>query len=367
MGWKIILSCPVVIFFSVTLLLAQRKTENVFLITIDGLRWQELFSGADKSLLNPEDGGVEDVQRLQEKFWRETPQDRRVALMPFFWQELMKQGIVYGNRDLGSDVKVTNEHRISAPGYAEILAGHAQKEIVSNARKQIQSTTILEFVRKELRLERDQVAVFASWDVIPFVVSKEPGAIYCNAGYTLVADGELTEFQNCLNKIQQDAPSPWNSVRLDVFTFYHGMEYIRKHEPRVFYFAFGETDDWAHDKRYDRVLEAAHRTDTYLKQLWQWVQSTPTYRDKTSLVITTDHGRGGSKNRGWTSHGKKVDGAEYTWVAVVGPDTPPMGELSNTGVVYQKDIAATIATLLGLDFKKVAPDCGSPLPLAIQQ
>lgn len=365
--WRMVLACYLLTSFSAVLLLAQPKTENVFLITIDGLRWQELFTGADSSLMNEKRGGVQTVERLEERFWRETAQERREALMPFFWKELMKNGLVYGNRNLGSEVMLTNEYRVSLPGYAELLAGFAQKEIVNNDPKQIQATTILEFVQKELRLDKDKVAVFASWDRFPYAVSKESGAIYCNAAYTAVVDEKLTERQRFLNKLQEEALSPWNGVRLDAFTFYHGMEYVKKHKPRLFYFAYDETDDWAHSGRYDRVLEAAHRVDMYLKELWQWVQSASQYRDKTSFVIATDHGRGSSDTDAWKSHGKKVEGAEYVWVAMAGPDTPKLGELSNTGTVYQKDIAPTIAQLLGLDFKKIAPDCGAPLPLAIKR
>ena len=60
----------------------------------------------------------------------------------------------------------------------------------------------------------------------------------------------------------------------------------------MLYLALGETDDWAHDGRYDRVLETYARTDDYLKQLWTWLQSQPEYRGRTHLLITTDHGRG---------------------------------------------------------------------------
>jgi len=34
------------------------KTKNVILITTDGLRWQEVFTGAEQQLLNKEHGGV---------------------------------------------------------------------------------------------------------------------------------------------------------------------------------------------------------------------------------------------------------------------------------------------------------------------
>ena len=40
-------------------------------------------------------------------------------------------------------------------------------------------------------------------------------------------------------------------------------------------FVNGETDDWAHDGRYDRVLEAYARSDRYLAQLWTWLESQP--------------------------------------------------------------------------------------------
>ncbi|MBI2477166.1 MAG: AP protein, partial [Planctomycetia bacterium] len=40
---------------------ADRHTTNVVLITIDGLRWQDLFTGADERLINRENGGVREV------------------------------------------------------------------------------------------------------------------------------------------------------------------------------------------------------------------------------------------------------------------------------------------------------------------
>jgi hypothetical protein len=50
------------------------------------------------------------------------------------------------------------------------------------------------------------------------------------------------------------------------------------------------------------------------------------------------------------NHGRDVDGAEEMWVAVIGPDTPALGERRNATSVTQAQIAATIAALLGLDY-----------------
>ncbi len=363
---KTVILIQIVVIFLSGILYGQQKTENVFLITIDGLRWQELFTGAEKRLIDEEKNWVKDAQDVEAKFWRESPQERREALMPFFWRELVKHGIVYGNRHLESDVKVTNDILISYPGYAEILTGFSQNEITSNKGIQNPSTTILEFLKNELVLEEDKIAAFASWDVIQYIVSKEPGAIFCNAGFQPVYDEPLNETQQILNILQSEMPRMWKTVRYDAFTYYQGMEYLKKHKPRIFYFSFGETDDAAHDRRYDHVLEAAHRTDKYLMELWHFAQADTQYRNKTTFVITSDHGRGSGEADEWASHRKNIEGSDFIWIAVIGPDTPNKGELSKTATVYQKDIASTIAALFGLDFSKVAPDCGPPLPLALQ-
>jgi hypothetical protein len=69
---------------------AELKTKNVFLITTDGLRWQEMFTGAEEALLNQTNGGVCRRKRHPEKIWRETPEERRKALLPFIWSESLQ-------------------------------------------------------------------------------------------------------------------------------------------------------------------------------------------------------------------------------------------------------------------------------------
>src|SRR5436190_22473905 len=75
---------------------ADLKTKNVFLITTDGLRWQEVFTGAEELLLNKTNGGVSDVGGLKKRFGRETPEERRKALLPFLWSEVAVKGQIYG-------------------------------------------------------------------------------------------------------------------------------------------------------------------------------------------------------------------------------------------------------------------------------
>src|SRR5207253_1004234 len=93
------------------------KTENVIMITIDGMRWQEIFGGADSALLNGYYGGVQDLNMTRGRFWRPTPEARREAMMPFFWSVIASQGQIFGDPDHRCDAMITNTKKISYPGY----------------------------------------------------------------------------------------------------------------------------------------------------------------------------------------------------------------------------------------------------------
>lgn len=115
------------------------------------------------------------------------------------------------------------------------------------------------------------------------------------------------------------------------------------------YFAFDETDDFAHGGEYGAYLNAAHYTDRFISELWNYIQSDPAYKNKTTLVLTCDHGRGDNAED-WKHHGQKIPVADQIWFAVLGPDTPPVGEMKGESQFYQNQIAKTFAAFLGLNY-----------------
>jgi phosphoglycerol transferase MdoB-like AlkP superfamily enzyme len=115
------------------------------------------------------------------------------------------------------------------------------------------------------------------------------------------------------------------------------------------YFAFDETDDFAHGGEYAAYLNAANYTDGFIGQLWNYIQSEPQYKDKTTLIIAVDHGRGVTSEE-WKHHGTKIEHADEIWLAVMGPDTPATGEAKTDSQYYQNQIAKTLAAFLALDF-----------------
>src|ERR1035437_10675633 len=85
----------------------SHKTTHVVGVMTDGLRWQEVFQGAELALMTKENG-VSKVDDLKATFWRDTAEDRRSVLMPFLWSVVAKDGQIYGNRTRGSEASVTN-------------------------------------------------------------------------------------------------------------------------------------------------------------------------------------------------------------------------------------------------------------------
>ena len=344
---------------------SPNRTENIVLVTADGLRRQEVFAGIDKSLMHAEKAGMKNASRLRDKLWHDSAAERRKRLLPFFWGELARQGVILGNRNAGSTVRLSNSIRLSYPGYSEILTGRAQDDVIrGNDEIQNPSPTVLEMFRRHWGLPRNQVALFASWRFFRFIGEHTPGSVFINAGYRALEGSGHSAQAKQFSRMQFDLLTPWTNIRHDYFTFELAMEHLRKAKPRFLYIALGETDDWAHEGRYDRVLETAGYFDRCLARLWETLQSMPRYKDKTSLVVTTDHGRGGTIDN-WTGHGSSVEGSELIWIAAIGPDTAALGEASHPEPYFQRDIAPTLLQLAGVDYREFEGVEGKPISLIV--
>ena len=347
-----------VLFLAVILLsnLIQRlnaQTEEapkIILITIDGFRWQELFNGADKDLIS-NNLYVQNPNQLKDVFWNDTRIERRKKLMPFLWSSVKEMGQIHGNRSVGSKMDLTNEYWFSYPGYSEILTGKADERIQSNDKINNPNKTILELANN-LTQYNGKVGAFGSWDVFPFIINEERSGIHVNAGFKIAEAVDLTNKEKFLNDLQAKIPRPWYSVRHDAFTHYYALEYMKRTHPNLIYIAYGETDDFAHDGNYEAYLKSAHTTDSFIKELWNFVESDSYYKGNTTLIITTDHGRGTLPLDTWRDHGKDTDGADEVWVIAFGKGIRPLGEIKVKEQLYTNQIAASIAELLNIELAK---------------
>jgi hypothetical protein len=345
-----------------------RNSEDarVVLVMTDGMRWQEVFRGADESLLTPERYfDKRDVSALKERYLAATAEERRQKLMPFLWSTFVPQGQIYGDRDAGSDAYVTNGFNFSYPGYSETLTGHGDKRIDSNDDRPNPNLTVLAWLSRQTGFQGG-VAAFGAWHVIANAVNPEK-CVSCmvNAGYDRVDMSPMTNGMKLLNGIKANSPRVWEDEAYDAPVFETALEYIRAKKPRVVFLSLGETDEWAHAGNYGEYLESAHRVDGYMKRLWDELQAMPEYKGKTTMILLVDHGRGSAPEE-WKSHGQKVPESKYIFMGFMGRDVPRLGVRSGVAPVTQSQVAATLAKYLGLDWNSQEKQAGQPIAAAVK-
>ena len=358
---------------------------NLVLVTLDGVRWQEVFRGLDQRLADNKDFNLLG-EALTTRFEAATPQDSAAKLFPFLHTVVATEGTLIGNRDAHSCAHVTNPWTISYPGYNEILTGAADLAIDSNEAKPNPNVSFLEWLNKEVAPFKGKVLAFGSWDVFPAILNSERSGIPVDVKMKASTAGEDAQL---LGRLSADLPVMWPAIRYDAFTHRAALQALHDKKPRVLYIAYGETDDFAHDGHYDQYLLAAHRTDRFLGELWDTLQSEPQYRNNTVLFITTDHGRDAGPLASWQNHASSASladhqkslaaydetsvGADAVWMAAIGAGVPARGPIATTSCAGSNQIAATLLQLLGLQPKQFSAQAGvaiteflSGLPLLAQ-
>jgi hypothetical protein len=336
------------VFIALSILInaqTRTKTENIVIVTMDGMRWEEVFGGVDGELMKDK-SFTRDSAGMAKAFWTDDAGERRKKLFPFFWSTIVQNGQLYGNRHAENKIDNANPYWFSYPGYNEIFTGYPDTAVNSNDKIVNKNENVLEYINKQ-KGYKGKVAVFSTWDCFPYILNTWRSGVYVNA------DVDTLKFNDnnlrLINDIQFLTTKPIG-VRPDVLTYVAGREYLKSYKPKVLYIAFDETDDFAHAGMYDQYIGSAHAEDAMIGDLWNTLQSMPEYRDKTTLIITCDHGRGDKIKSNWQHHGAKIEDAHEIWLAVLGPDSKPMGEVKTPMQLYQKQIAATIAQLLGFNF-----------------
>lgn len=348
-----------VAFFSIFALYnfsnAQATSENLIIVTLDGMRWQEVFLGADKALLSNKNF-TKDSAGSFAKYWREDSKVSREILFPFIWKVVANNGQIIGNRKLGNFFNNANPYKFSYPGYNEIFTGYPDTAVNSNDKILNKNINVLEFLH--LRNEfKNKIAAFTTWDVFPYILNKWRSGIYVNSDYDTLS--QTITGAPLLNEITRLSPRPIG-VRPDVLTYFAAKTYLKVNHPRVLYIAFDETDDFAHSGNYNQYLLSAHAQDNFLADIWNWIQQDPIYKNKTTLIITCDHGRGDTIKENWQHHGEKIPEAGEIWMAAIGPSIAPMGERKDAIQLYQKQLATTFAKILGYSFTANHP-VGEPI------
>jgi hypothetical protein len=134
--------------------------------------------------------------------------------------------------------------------------------------------------------------------------------------------------------------------REDSTTFKHVKEKLTSNHVRLALINFKQPDAAGHSADTLAYLQGILDTDNYIYQLWNMIQSDGFYKDRTTLIVTNDHGRHTAGYLdGFISHGDGCDGCQHIEFFAMGPDFKQ--NYTCTTPYEQIDIPKTVAELMG--------------------
>ena len=157
----------------------------------------------------------------------------------------------------------------------------------------------------------------------------------------------------------------------DVATYDSLIAILDNHHPHLVLVNFKDVDVYGHwaDEgvgpdtcTVDHHHLAIQVADSLVWELWDWLQDDATYGGKTTLIVTTDHGRHDNSHGGFYHHGGICHGCRHLFAIVAGPAADIKQSQVVSSHVDQIDICPTVGELLGFYYPKAR---GRPLVEAL--
>ncbi len=277
------------VFFIAPAARGASRTENVFIVIIDGVRNKEAFEAGNRYI-------------------------------PMLWDSLRPQGALY-TRFWNRGVTVTSS------AYSTIVTGVRQKcpnnlDMPPSIRPE--HPTVGEYFLKEFGLSSKH-AVFFNGDK---TIWRDPVSLFPGYG-------------------RGTAPSVVASTIVDSSTFQTASDVVFRDHPSLVYLPFFATDYAGHTGNWDLYTSSIKKADRLIFQLWKRIQADSVYGGRTTMMVMSDHGRNedDDANKNWREHGNWSHGCRHLMFLAVGPDIKP-----NTVITEdrdQTDVAPTVGALLG--------------------
>lgn len=297
---------------------------RVVLVTIDGVRWQDVFLGVDRERSN-ERGGPESTM----------PRTHRLA---------RERGVALGAGQPGCGVvRAVSGTNVSMPGYIEIFTG-ARTTCRDNHCARVTRPTVFDEVASAVAGVATSIA---SWDVIDKAVTSATGRVGVAAGVLPWVGPSPEHALDVGTMVAERAnidPAPGSpGYRPDAYTSEIALEYLRMERPTLVHVGLGDTDEYGHKDDYPGYLNALRRADDLVGAIADQLDANGE-SSRTTVIVTADHGRATN----FKDHGFMMLGAERSWVVAFGGGMKARGVACPRADVLLTDIAPTIRVLVGL-------------------
>jgi hypothetical protein len=257
-------------------------TQNVHIVVIDGARYGETFG------------------------------DTTHQYIPAIWNKLRPLGTIY-TRYYNDSITSTT------PGHASIISGVWQN-IQNDGTERATSPTLFEYFRKERHAAASENYVILGKYKLNSLSSST------HAEYGPAYGASVIYSANPID---------------DILTWQNFDSILTTHHPRLTITNLAQVDGWGHNGVWEEYLRSIRLADSIVNEMWNLIQSDMFYRDKTTLIVTNDHGR---HLDDFTGHVDGCDGCRHIMLMIVGPDTKA-GLVDSTRRT-QIDIAPTVGELM---------------------
>lgn len=320
---------------------AAETVEHVILVTLDGVRPYEIFSGSERARARAAgiavDAGAAD-------------------LMPRLWS-IVSRGIALGAPG-GATFSVSGPNFVSLPGYTELLSGMPATCQENDCEGPPRGPTLVDAVCDTARAgERCDAALFSSWREIERVSALRRGRALVSAGRAGGEGHEVLRRDPKLDALYQrglDAdPAPGHGTyRPDRETAALALAYLATQRPRFTFIGLGDTDELAHAGDYAGYLRALRDADRLIGAIDDISAQWAALGESTIVVVTTDHGRSES----FRDHGRDHPESQRAWLVAAGPGILPLGAVALTKPRFVRDLAPTLALALGVSLTPARTD-----------
>jgi hypothetical protein len=278
----------------------------VVLVTLDGVRWQDVFEGTDAVLSR-------------------APSRPAPELMPNLHRLAKERGAAIGAPARGVMTAVGPNY-VSLPGYIEILTGRRSLRCQDNDCPRIEEATFLDYLHES----GSKVATFASWDRMDRAASARPGTFLLSYG----RHGE-----------KAIDPSPGvGDYRPDRVTADLALRYLDASRPDFLFLALGDPDELGHNNDYPGYLSSIRQADAILGQLFQALDRLGDRGANAHVFVTADHGR----SKDFIGHGGQAPESGRVFLVATGPKIKARGFIASPRERHLTDIVPTIRKILDL-------------------
>jgi Metalloenzyme superfamily len=314
----------------------QEQPVAIVVVTLDGVRWHEVFEGVDERLAAEHGLPPDAVVSARE-------------LLPNLYAIIDSHGAALGAPGHGAAISASGPNFLSLPGYAELLSGRSVTGCADNQCMGVGAHTIIEQLSARSTLDRGDVAAVTSWSEIAKVTSLAGCRAAISSGRHAGANRELfardPEGARLLARAE-DAPHSIGDAdfRSDALTADLAIHHLKTHAPKFLFMGLGEPDEFGHMNDYAGYLDSLRRADARIAEVDAELQRLAARGTRTALFVTADHGR----SDGFVDHGGKYPESARVWLVAAGSAIEARGFVAAPSERRLADLAPTMREIAHL-------------------